>query len=167
MGQCYPCAIARNRLHYGQLMVSSDELYAQGLLAFTCPGGALPPVPCPVHEAALIDPVNGTATTCDCMNGYYRNNNTGGCVTCEAGSYCTVAGKMKRCEDDHYSIAGASACTPCARTVSICPENQALTRCMEGNQKQDSRCVDCNSCQQLSSSPGALPCYRLSSNATG
>jgi Fe-S-cluster-containing hydrogenase component 2 len=52
-------------------------------------------------------------------------------------------------------------CTPCSRTVSICPVNEALTRCVEGFQTQDSRCVDCNACQQVSSA--GVPCYRLSS----
>jgi hypothetical protein len=161
IGQCYPCTIARNRLHYGELFSSSDELFNQGFLSFTCPGGALPPLPCPVHEISKFDPVTKAATTCDCMHGYYRK--AGVCTACEAGNYCVFGAGKVRCPDDSYSLAGSSACTPCSRNVNICPENEALTRCVTGFQDKDSYCVDCGTCQQLWSGASAVPCYRLSS----
>ena len=164
VGQCYPCSIARNRLHYGELVSSSDELFNQGFLSFTCPGGALPPLPCPPHEMSKFDPVTKAATTCDCMHGYYRKD--GVCKACEAGNYCVFGAGKVRCPDDSYSLAGSSVCTPCSRNVNICPENEALTRCITGFQDKDSYCVDCGTCQQLWSGTSAVPCYRLSSVGT-
>ena len=168
MGQCYPCATARKRLHYGtQAPDSSDDLFNQGFLTFTCPGGALPPLACPPHEMSKFDPVTKAATTCDCMHGYYRKD--GVCAPCEAGNYCVSGAGKVRCADDHYSLAGSSTCTPCARNVNICPENEALTRCITGFQDKDSYCVDCGTCQQLwsgDSASVAVPCYRLSSVGT-
>ena len=162
--KCYPCTLARNRLHYGVLITSSDELFNQGFLSFTCPGGALPPLACPPHEMSRFDPVTKAATTCDCMHGYYRKD--GVCAPCEAGNYCVFGAGKVRCADDHYSLAGSSTCTPCARNVNICPENEALTRCITGFQDKDSYCVDCGTCQQLWSGATAVPCYRLSSVGT-
>jgi len=161
VGQCYPCTIARNRLHYGELFSSPDDLFNQGFLSFTCPGGALPPLACPVHEMSKFDPVTKAATTCDCMHGYYRKD--GVCTVCEAGHYCVFGAGKVRCPDDSYSLAGSSACTPCSRNVNICPENEALTRCVTGFQDKNSYCVDCGTCQQLWSGASAVPCYRLSS----
>jgi hypothetical protein len=166
MGQCYPCANARNRMHYGDssTSASSAELLDKGFLAFTCPGGALGPQQCPLHEVALIDSVTRAALACDCMDGYYRPAGGGACVVCEAGYFCTFRGGRARCPLDSYSYSGFSACTPCTKNTGMCAVNMALTRCALGYQTQDARCVDCGVCQQVApASLGAVPCYRLSS----
>ena len=162
--QCYPCATARNRMHYGGTIMSSDTLFDAGFLTFTCPGGAMAPQLCPVNEVANIDPVLQTSTECNCTGGYYRPRAGGACTPCEAGYFCTFFDGKLPCPVDTYSYAASSACIACTRNTGVCPANMALTRCAPGFQTEDARCVDCQICQQVApASQGAVPCYRLSS----
>ena len=159
MEQCYPCALARNRFHYGEYPDSSDSdtLFRDGFLSFFCPGDKGAPQRCPPHMVALASPSPKSRSDCLCAHGYYMRDTV--CVPCDAGSFCTVTGGKQRCPDDTYSYAGMSACTACTKFTALCSNDEALTRCVEGHQARDAYCVPCTYCLQLAQ--GGVPCYRI------
>ena len=162
INKCYPCLFANGVSHYGEpLLLTDSALVSQGYLSFYCPGGDSAPVPCPVNMLSRIDPNTNTSSECNCKPGYYKNGNV--CDLCPAGQFCAFGSAPVDCPVDHYSLSGASACTPCRTDAGVCGANFALRRCIGGPafQNRDADCVDCQSCQTGSVSAGSVPCQRV------
>ncbi len=164
---CYPCQLAAGRSHFGRHVVTDSGLLNRGFLQFDCPGGELGPRMCGADELSLADNRTLTSSPCGCKPGLFRDAQ-GGCSVCTAGYRClfgaTMSNGVEQCPVDTYSVAGSSACTACGKQTGMCGPNQALTRCNGvGFQQQDSVCVDCNECVEISGgqTPGAKPCLHV------
>ena len=160
--RCYPCLYANGVSHYGGAVILTDSvLMSQGYLSFYCPGADSAPVPCPVNTLSRINPSTNTSSECKCKPGYYQIGDR--CDLCPAGQFCVFGSAPQNCTTDHYSLSGASACTPCRTDTGVCGANFALRRCIGGPafQNRDADCVDCQSCQTGSVSAGSVPCQRV------
>lgn len=163
---CYGCALAYGRQHYGAQVPSDASLRQKGFLQFFCPGGAEAPVQCGWSKVTKVLADNRTSA-CGCQSGYYEASN-GECRLCEAGFYCAWQGadppRQRQCDHDHYSLAGAEACVPCEKSNSRCDKSQALERCEKDAagtgqfQRRNAQCVPCTRCRELG---GEIPCYRV------
>ena len=165
INECYPCSYANGLSHYGEpLLLVDNNLLQSGYLSFYCPGGGQAPVLCPPGHVSKIDNATKASGPCQCMDGYYATEG-GGCQACPAGYYCTFNSGKLACPTDTYSVAGASACTPCSTDNTLCGATQALTRCVNGQQTQNAQCIDCQLCMYPGTSTG-VPCQRVSQAIT-
>ena len=83
------------------------------------------------------------ASVCTCNAGYYMDS-TGACVQCTAGFFCNPT--MQACSAGTYSVAGATACTPCgAGSYSGSSSAVACTSCGAGTYSASSSSV-CTAC---------------------
>ena len=164
LGECYPCGLAGGISHYGEAPLPSywvDNTDGQWYVSFFCPGGDLPPTPCPDQQQSRVDRATMQTTTCQCINGRYLLN--GACVLCPAGFYCAFGQGIQRCPDNTYATGGAWQCAPCRQDTSICADFQALTQCLAGHQERDAECIDCNNCLMTpdGGEARARPCLRV------
>lgn len=175
-GMCYPCNASAGRAHYGVTVGSSNERNA-AFLSFFCPGGVAVPTDCPAGYVAPVDSA-GRAALCVCRDGYYHSSASARCEVCPAGFLCTaqrnIAGddQLDRCPENTFSLAGATACTPCSTATCYDP-GYARTACKQvptspdaayatDHQTQDSTCIPCGICLELGNTASdARPCYRL------
>jgi hypothetical protein len=159
--ECYPCLHANGLSHYQEpLLLTDGTMVNKGFLNFYCPGGDQAPQICPENQVSKIDRSTNSSGPCNCMDGYYRDGAT--CRLCPAGYYCLFDKGIVACPTDTYSLAGATACTPCGTDRSACGPAQALVRCMgEKWQTQNAYCVDCQNCK-FSGGMGGVPCQRVS-----
>ena len=163
---CYPCRLANDLTHLGVNYGTKYDLYDDGYVGFTCPGGASAPVKCGENQVSRYDTATETASGCGCRPRFYFNSTLGKCAPCEPGYKCAWNGfnppVLVPCEADTYSLSGQEQCTPCKTDASGCADGQALTRCKFGAkyQSQDAKCVSCVQCSQLG---GETPCYGISS----
>lgn len=170
VSKCYPCWLAKDRLHYGAIVSSEDALFYKNFLRFYCPGGAAPPALCGPRLVSKFSAATGAGSACGCEEGYYHNATYGTCWPCEAGFFCAwkdlAPPVPEECPTDTYSIGGAASCTKCDLDRT-CDKGRALTRCRRAQgaeqkgsfQREQSKCVPCEECQQLR---GPTPCYKVS-----
>jgi hypothetical protein len=160
---CYPCSLAGGLRHFGRRVSGDSALLEKGYLPFECPGGVEGPRECGVNEVSRVDNLTLASGRCGCRAGLYREGQSG-CMPCPAGHLCVFGAGPEPCPLDTFSVAGSSACTACGKSAGMCAAHQALTRCSGvGAQTRDSRCVDCNDCEEVSGSLtyGAVPCLSV------
>lgn len=170
---CYPCKYADKRTHVGVAVMTDVGQANKGFLGFYCPGGSMSPQDCPDNQVTKVDPATGRTSGCGCKNGMVYDAGSRECRPCRAGHFCVWRGMSPpveaECALDFYAESGWDACKKCD-TRRRCDAGQALTRCLPGcasgkcgvYQQHDSECVNCAECQQLSSLPDSVPCYKVS-----
>jgi len=153
MLSCYPCVLAGGTLHYNYVGSTKYSL-VDPTKAWICPGGALPPVNCPVNKVN-----DANYSSCVCHSGYFGKGDEA-CTICPPGNFC-LNGEKTPCPLHQYQKdEGQTSCLSCTTTglstgqgMVVCNTGQQLAWCdptvdNSQNQALGRNCMPCKQCKR-------------------